>query len=377
MAHMNDGSIPSGDEHTDFILYPIVEDGGLYSNQYSQQQYHTAGEVIYDPRSTVSEVDYTTLLSGDSAIDDLHSASSAQTRKAIPTNFYSLSDSTASAYQSHPFCLQANVDPYEFQSSYNIPRTIGPIFTTSAEESTIAASLDENPRFLIQAPTFPIGIPIGSHTEASDYRSTPSASPATSVGGFERAGSRTTHSSINSAVGSLGSSRSSTHGSPFSTHEDLWSTGVVGTVGTIELEQQQQPYWGGNGFINPLDLTNTSPQQTAVEEPVSSATSPSIPPASPHIPPNPSSPPASRKKTTGRLSPFASGRSHPTFPYPPPRRDSIKSTTSSRGSKSPRLENPDEASRMRSPSSPTGQQQAPTGRDVLCPECGKTFRDMR
>lgn len=245
MAHVNDGLIASDNEHTDFILYPIVEDASLYSNQYSQTQYNTTGEIIYDSRATGSEVDYTAMLSGeDSTLEDLHSA---QNSKTIPPNFYSLDSLTHSpaTYQSHGFCLPNNVEAYDFHSAY-IPRTIGNLYTTStAEESTLTASIDENPRFLLQAPTFHLGLQLGSHT-VSDYRSTPSASPATSIGGFEGPSS-----GINSAIGSLGSARSSARGSPYSAHEDSWSGGIAGTVESLE---QGPDFWDGSGFIGRLCL---------------------------------------------------------------------------------------------------------------------------
>ncbi|KAF8428326.1 hypothetical protein EV426DRAFT_337543 [Tirmania nivea] len=366
MAHINEGSIASDTEHNDFTLYPIVEDSSIYPHQYSQTQFNTStGEIFYDSRSTASELDYTTMLSAEEpTIDQLHPAPSNQNSKIIPPNFYSLSDSSAAAYQPQGFCLPANVDSYGFHSPFNIPRTIGNIFTTSAaEDPTLTASIDDNSRFLIQTPTFPIGISLGSHT-ASEYRSTPGTSPATSIAGFEGA------SSIKSALGSLDSSKSSTRGSPYSIHEDLdsWNEGVPDAV---ENPEQGQGYW----FIDPQQLTNTPPQHLS-EEPASSVASPHLSPTSPHLSSDPPSPTISRKKTTGRLSPFTPGRIQPSFPYHPSRRDSIKSTSSSRGSKSPRIDISDDSLRMHSPSSPTAQQ-LPAGRDAVCPECSRTFRDMR
>jgi len=354
MAHMNEGSIASDNDHSDFILYPIVEDG-LYPHQFSQPQYNTStGEIIYGPGSAASEVDYTAMLSGeDSVLEDIHTSSSTQSIKQVP--FYSTSTAT---YQSSGFCVP-NVESYDFHSSFNIPRTIG-IFTTSAgQESTQATSLEEHPRFLIQDPVVPIGYQVGSHPEITDYRSTPSTSPATSIGGFEGIGSGATHSTVNS-----------TGGSPYNTDED-WGTGAV-TSAVDNLDQEP----GYCSFVDPSTLTNSPPQQPLAEDPASSTNSPHHSPTLPHLPSSPSSPTISRKKATGRVSPFSSGRSHPTFPYPPPRRDSIKSNSSSRGSKSPALENCDDAIRMHPPSSPTGQQPL-VGRDTVCAECGKSFRDMR
>lgn len=365
MAHVNEGSVASDNEHTDFILYPIVEDSCIYPHQYSQTQFSTStGEIFYDARSTAPEVDFTAMLSGeDSTLEELHSAPSTQITKTVLPNFYSLSDSSAAVYQSQGFCLP---EAYDFHSSF-IPRTIGNIFTTSAaEDSTLTAPIDENPRFLIQAPTFPLGLSLGSHTTTSDFRSTPSTSPGTSIAGFEGPGS------INSAI-SLGSAEGSTRGSPYSNHEDLWSAGVPDGVENLD---QEQGYWAGSEFIDPQELTHTSPPHTLSDEPASSVASPHLSPTPPRLTSNPPSPIISRKKIPGRLSPLASGRSHPTFPYPPPRRDSIKSNSSSRGSKSPRLDSSDDSLRMRSPSSPTSQQ-PPAGRDAQCPECSKTFRDMR
>lgn len=357
MAHVNEGSIASD---TDFILYPIVEDG--YPHQYSQTQFNTStGEIFYDPRSAAPEVDYTAMLGAENSLDQLQSDPSTQNSKTILPGFYSLTDSSAAAYQSQGFCLPANVDSYGFHSPFNIPRTIGNIFTTSTpEDPTLPAPIDESPRFLIQTPTFPIALPL----ESSHYGSTPSTSPATSIGGFEGA------SSIKSALGSLGSSKSSTRGSPYSITEDpdSWNGRVPDTD---ENQEQGQGYW----FIDPQQLTNTSPQHTILE-PASPLASPHLSPISPRLSSNPPSPTISRKKTTGRVSPFTSGRSQLSFPYQPPRRDSIKSTSSCRGSKSPQLGSSDGSLRMPSPSSPTTQQ-LPTGRDAVCPECSKTFRDMR
>ncbi|KAF8452979.1 hypothetical protein BGX38DRAFT_439591 [Terfezia claveryi] len=234
MAHVNEGSIASDTEHNDFILYPIVEDSSLYPHQYSQTQFNTStGEIFYDARSTASEVDYTAMLSAEDSLDQLQSDPSTQNSKTILPGFYSLSDSSEGAYQSQGFCLPANVDSYGFHSPFNIPRTIGNIFTTStAEDPTLTASIDESPRFLIQTPTFPIGISL----ESGHYRSTPSTSPATSIGGFEGT------SSIKSALGSLGSSKSSTRGSPYSINEDpdSWNGRVSDSV---ENQEQGQGYW--------------------------------------------------------------------------------------------------------------------------------------
>ena len=246
MAHVNEGSVASDTEHNDFILYPIVEDGSIYPHQYPQTQFNTStGEIFYDTRSAAPEVDYTAMLSAeDSTLDQLQSAPSTQSTKTAPPGFYSLSDSSAAVYQSQGFCLPANVDSYDFHSPFNIPRTVGNIFTTSAaEDPTLTAPIDESPRFLIQTPTFPIGLSISSHT-ASDYRSTPSTSPATSLAGFGGA------SSIKSALGSLGSSKSSNRGSPYSIHEDLdvWNARVPDAV---ENPEQGHGYWF-IGRLNPI-----------------------------------------------------------------------------------------------------------------------------
>ena len=356
----------------------------MYHQQYQTQFNTHTGEIFYDSRSVASEVDYTALLRGeDPTLDQLHSAPGTHNSKTVPPNFYSLSDSSAVAYQSQGFCLPASGD-YDFHSPFNIPRTIGNIFTTSAaEDPTLTAPIDDNHRFLVQTPTFPVELSLGSHT-ASDYISTPSTSPATSIAGFEGA------SSLKSAIDS---SKSSIRGSPNSIPEDLWNGGIPEAVENLG---QGPGYWlvGSREFISkwnailqrgfgtnttpldPQELTNTSPQHTLSEEPASSVTSPHLSPTSPHLSSNPPSPTISRRKATGRLSPFASGRSQPSFPYQPPRRDSIKSTSSSRGSKSPRLDSSDDSLRMHSPSSPTTQQ-APSGRDAVCSECSKTFRDMR
>jgi len=237
MAHVNEGSLASDTEHNDFILYPIVEDSNIYPHQYSQPQFSTStGEIFYDTRSTASEMDYTTMLSAEDAT--LDSAPSAQNSKTIPPNFYS--------YQSQGFCIPPNVDSYNFHSSFNIPRTVGSIFTTSAAEDTsFTALIDEghSDPLLMQTPTFPLGLSLGSHT-ASDYRSTPNTSPATSIAGFEGA------SSIKSALGSLSSSKSSTRGSPYSIHEDPWNGGVPDSV---EHPEQEQGYWFV-GRLNSMSL---------------------------------------------------------------------------------------------------------------------------
>ena len=343
MAHINDGSIP-GDNDSDFILYPIVDDG-LYQHQFSQPQYTTsAGDIVYAPESTGTEVGYTAMLSGeDSALEELQSSDNIKT---VTSTFYSLSE------QAPGFCI----DSYDFHHSFNIPRTIGSYYTTTAALDNTPL---EDPRFLISTQAGAIGYQVGSHTEISDY----------------------THSASNSASSS-----------PYSVNEDPWSTtGVASSTENIEAEHGFCSFVGrlcssliscGCDILStadtiasdPSELTN-SPQQTHMEDLASSANSPHLSPTLSRTPSCPSSP-ISPKKTTGRLSPLTSGRSYPTFPYPPPpRRDSIKSTTSSRGSKSPRLE-PSEGIRMRSPSSPTGQQPL-TGRDTVCSECGKSFRDMR
>lgn len=335
MAHLNERSISVNDsEPTDFILYPsiVAEDGSLYPQYHPQAHYNTSTTEILYAGSRSPDVNFTALLGEED--------SAMNSTKQNPADFYSLANSPSTTYppQTGFNIISTPVDAYSFSSSY-IPRTS--VFNPSAaEQSTIDES---HPTFLIHPPTFPTGYP-------GDYRQTPSASPATSIGGcFE--GSVATHSTINSAIDSLSSARSSLRSSPYSVHEDLG------------LEQEQNINYP---YIDPSELT-THPH--FVEDPESTVASPILSPLSP----TPSSNPASPTFPIRRSSPFGSGRSQP-YPYPPSRRGSKSISPSPRASKSPHLENSDEPLRMRSPSSPTAQ---PAGRDAVCPECGKTFRDMR
>lgn len=329
MAHLNERSISVNDsEPTDFILYPsiAVEDGSLYT-QYPQAHYNTStSEILFaGPRSPHSDVDYTALLAEED--------SAMNSTKQNPADFYSFAPSPSTTYQPQTgYGVTTPVDAYSFHQQSYIPR----VFNT--EQNTI----DEgHPQLiLIHPPTFPTGYP-------GDYRPTPSPSPATSIGGFEGS-----VASINSGIGSLNSATSSSRGSPYSGHDDLG------------LEQEQNVNYPS--YIDPSELIT---QTHFVEEPESTVASPMLSPISP----TPSSNPASPTFPIKRSSPFGSGRRQP-YPYPPSRRDS-KSISPSRGpSKSPILENSDEPTRMPSPSSPTAQS---AGRDAVCPECGKTFRDMR
>ncbi|KAI5810055.1 hypothetical protein DFH27DRAFT_606474 [Peziza echinospora] len=376
MAHMNDGSTPA--EGGDFTDYVLIEDASLYPHQYSQhpqhpQQYHTsAGEILFD-RGIVSD-SYSNML-GNSSLEDLHSAT--QDGKTI--QLYTYSDSAAAAYQPPSYFSANTISNFDgYHTTAFVPRIFG---GSAAEEASHESPIDDDSNYLIP-PAFTHGIQLG-HNDTGDYRSTPGASPATSVSGFDGIDTGATHSSIHSAAG-LGSARSSAQASPFSVHEDIWNPPLVQAWdsnfiggGTDYISEYITLNLGQNhtntaSSSDPEKLTNGSPH----EEPISRVPSPYLP-ASPHPASNPPSPTQSRKRSPGRLSPLTGGRSHPTFPYPPPRRDSIRSNASSRGSKSPRLESPvEESNRMPSPSSPTGQP-AGNGRDSLCPECGKTFRDMR
>lgn len=211
MAHINEGSI-AGDTDSDFILYPIVEDS-LYSHQFSQPQYTTStGDIVYAPESTASELGYTAMLSGeDSSLEELQNSENIKT---IPSTFYSLSE------QASGFCI----DSYDFHHSFNIPRTIGNYFTNSAAQGT--TPIDDS-RFLISTQGGTIGYQVGTHTEISDYRSTSSASPTTSIGGFE-------------GICAAHSISSPTSSSPFSVNEDPWN--AVGITNSAENMEQGQGY---------------------------------------------------------------------------------------------------------------------------------------
>lgn len=202
MAHINEGSI-TGDNDSDFILYPIVDDG-LYSHQFSQPQYTTsAGDIVFASNPAATDVDFTAMLSGeDSTLEDLQDSGNFKT---IPPTFYSASG----------FCINT------FDYPHFIPRTIGNCFTTAAAQDSTPIG---DSRFY-QTQAGAIGYQVGSHTEISDYRSTSSASPTTSIGGFE--GVCATHSTS-----------SSTSGSPFSVNEDLWSAeGIASSAENVEPEQ--------------------------------------------------------------------------------------------------------------------------------------------
>lgn len=360
MARLNNGSISSDD----FILFPVVDDSSIYPTyvQHSQQ-FQTANNDIYESHSHASDIDYTAMLSGEDSLGELHSTSNGKI-----VNSFSLTDSSSVvSYQPQGYVLPltSSTEPFDLSPYPNIPRTIGDFYSSSDEEEQAPV---EPPHFIIHPPTFTTNYQF-NHAHIGGYHSTPGASPSTTAG-FEGFGSSATHSSIHSAFGSLRSANSSVQGSPYSAPEDNWSTGA----GAVENVEPETDNWNSNGFINPLELSTAEAIDSAIDD--SPAESPFYIPPTPQSHSDSPSPILSKRRTPGRLSTFISNKTQPSFPYPPPRRDSFKSTYSRRSTKSPRLstpgENPEE--NMQSPSSPSGQQSA---KDTVCPECHKTFRDMK
>ncbi|PUU74883.1 hypothetical protein B9Z19DRAFT_1103236 [Tuber borchii] len=200
------------------------------------------------------------------------------------------------------------------------------------------------PGVLIHPPTLPYS-PHGNVPGSLEYR-TP-ISPATSAGGLE---------------GSSAGSEAGSTGSPY----------------PPQIDDPFNPVYAGTD-IDP-SLIMPSPTQQ-FEDPCSAASSRGSPSwHSAHSPPptsNPSSPELG-KRNGGRLSPL---RQYRTAPYPS-RRLSVTSQSSSRSHGSPsglalELEDiyaavPGDIPRRAPSSSGSG-----AGKDTLCPECKKSFRDLK
>ncbi|KAL7273576.1 hypothetical protein RUND412_003553 [Rhizina undulata] len=372
----------------DFVLYDQQNDDLYFRTQHfhshpypesiSPAEHFSAATVASRNHfSTISPSSYTAMLGGESTAEDLHSHHQTVS-EASHKAFYSLSP--VSQALAGEMSTATSAPPFDFifhgYSASEIPRSI-----SMYEDHNTA------PDIMINPPTFSYASTShSSHLGQREYRST-TASPATSAGGAFEA-----HSSIS---GHSGSESGSIIGSPFNP--------------TMGVEENLQELAFNTAFVDPTidpNLIHHSPQQLEPEPLMGSPTWTAT-----HSPPpnsNPSSPEMGRRRHT--LSPYTQ-HTHRVAPYPQgsrrPSLSSVKSRSSGRGSPSGfpidfneeiytsemMREQPQRASSMESHQTRGGRATSTAGsahgghgnvsssntvtKDSVCPECGKSFRDLR
>ncbi|KAI5801146.1 hypothetical protein EDC01DRAFT_726596 [Geopyxis carbonaria] len=355
---------PESEQTGDFVLF----DESLYHPTFGRHPYSHPDNNLFPP--AISDAPYPDIL-GEPTL----SAQLNQPLEAMNSHkqYYSLGTSTQGA----ELPLASAPPTFNHPSVYSpfgpseIPRSLSSNYMEDPMTSTA-------PDVLIHPPTFPYPCyPRVQHQ--GGHHSTPSASPVTSNGGFDGSGT--------------GSEAGSTRNSPYNP--------PVG-VETVLRDLAFDP-----SFVDPSLISNSPTEQRG--DPTSAASSFGSPSWTAMSPPpvtsNPASPSLTRHHSgSGRLSP-----SYRVQPYNNNRRPSASSIHSWRGS--PNIGNTMEFEPefysggehmlghmpVRSPSaisnrpiragsstdsmgSPPGSASGSTskeGKDSLCPECSKCFRDLR
>lgn len=309
-----------------------------------------------------------------------------QQQEAVSKPFYDLPPATSAS----------SFDNYAAYS-YNVSDIPSPI--TFADDP----SMPPAPGVLVHPPTFHFP----SHLPQEGYRQSPFPSPVTSAGGWDG------HSSVASGIsGSEAGSNSPYLNDDHNLFNPSYATGMY------PVQPSVTPLWhlltSTSDNINPSLISIPSPTQHHDDAPGSASSfgspgwhsAPSPPPVS-----NPSSPvfskPSKPAGSAGRLSPFPA-RDRPA-PYPT-RRPSVSSQGSRRSHGSPSAGNnlewlddihpvqndvlaeqhlqraaSVESHRSRGARAPSSSASVPSshsgvgssGKDTVCPECNKSFRDLR
>lgn len=348
---------------TDFVLFEESDSIYFDSRQFIHQsnpQFHSApihSDNYVTSSSRGGVVDWSALLENQTGLDN--NLRQQQQQEAASKPFYPM--------DLPPATSSSTFDSYPAYTQYGISES----FTDEMPPA---------PGVLVHPPTFPYP----SNIPQDDYRQSPFPSPVTSAGGWDA------HSSVTSAIS--GSEAGSN--SPYLNDDVLYTT--------------QYP----TGSVDPSLISIPSPNQVNDDAPVSasshgspdwqSAPSPTSNPASPVF----SKPPRSAG-SVGRLSPYPA-RERPA-PYPT-RRPSVSSQGSRRSHGSPVgsgnlewYEDPSgaqgeilagqqlqraasaESHRSRGARAPSSSASVPSshsgvgssGKDTVCPECNKSFRDLR
>jgi hypothetical protein len=360
----------------DFVLF---EDSNIYASYrlpsftsaHSTSSFHTS-------ISDIGDLSFTDILGASNMPDEL------QLHGPSSKHFYSLgSESMGSLPIASSSPEYVSEPTYSYFGSSDIPRTLGPSYMDKPA-----------PGVLIHPPSFPFSEPSG-HAE---YRSTPAASPATSAGCvFEGSGSET------------GSTRNSPYNPPVGVEDNFQdfaiNSGFVGT--TAPYSPYLQTALTFPPGIDPSLVSNSPTEPHPSASPFDSPNWNAAQSRSPApLPSGPSSPNLQRfPSQSGRLSPSIhhNHTSSRHVPYPS-RRPSTGSVHSKKSAGSPTITNLEKEDLYaptrevgyipsRSPSqrstvsvsesvvnsmgSTTGHSSGKEGKETLCPECHKCFRDLR
>ncbi|KAI5856931.1 hypothetical protein BZA05DRAFT_441568 [Tricharina praecox] len=351
------GSEHQQQHHGDFVLFG---EDPIYATTYRTPSFSHPGSNLFP--QVLSDVSFPGVL-GESHISDARN---------MNTHFYSLGTSGIE----HELPVTSSAPGFDHHMAYShfgasdIPRS-----------TYMTESLTSAPDVLIHPPT--LSYHANQFPHPSEYRTTPSASPATSAGGFDGSGS-----------GLSGSEAGSVRGSPFNppvgVEDHLRSFGVVDPAFTD---------------IDPSLVSNSPP----AEQPLS-AVSPYGSPTWGTMHSGPPSPNLRRQHSqTGRLTPGHQAYTRH-IPYSP-RRPSTGSVHSHRSMGSPHVNNLEQEETYipsgmgyppsRSPSqksncshrharaestsesinsatgSAGGNPPTKDAKETLCLECNKCFRDLR
>lgn len=384
---------------TDFVLFSEGEDSIYYDHRqtsfihqnnppFHQQPIHS-DNYITSSTSRVEVVDsWGGMLGHQSSMDNLHSQQQQQQQQQEAKSFYTMElppASSASSFNGYPTAYAYNVS--------DIPSPIA--FTEDP-------SMPPAPGVLVHPPTFHFP----SHLPQEDYRQSPFPSPATSAGGWDG------HSSVASGVSvSEAGSNSPYLNDDHSLFNPAYATGTY--LAQIPITFLWQLLTSATDNINPSLISIPSPAQQNEDAPASASSFGSPSWHSAQSPPPISNPPSpvfgkapKAPGSIGRLSPFPVRAA----PYPS-RRQSVSSQGSRKSHGSPsgpgnnlewheelhavqadvlseeqmRRAASVESHRSRGNRAPSSSASVPSshsgvgsvGKDTVCPECNKSFRDLR
>lgn len=375
---------------SDFVLFEENESIYFDSRQFIHQsnpQFHSA-PIHSDNYVTSSAsrggvvVDWSAMLENPSSIDNNLHTTRQQQQEAVSKPFYPM--------DLPPATSASSFDNYPAYNGYGI-------------SESFADEMPPAPGVLVHPPTFPYP----SNIPQDDYRQSPFPSPVTSAGGWDG------HSSVTSAISGSEAGSNSPYLNDDSLYTTQYPTGTFFTQLPVTSLEQLLTNTSTTGSVDPSLISIPSPNQLHDDAPASasshgspdwqSAPSPISNPASPVF-----NKPARSGGSVGRLSPYPA-RERPA-PYPT-RRPSVSSQGSRRSHGSPIgagnlewFEDPSgvqggeifagqqlqraasaESHRSRGARAPSSSASVPSshsgvgssGKDTVCPECSKSFRDLR